>query len=134
LVALAVGAAALILLLSGEKLLPGRPVALAVVLLSLVAVAIGRLDQYGLKIVGHIPSGLPSIQLPASEFNQLQISEVRQLVRLASACFLLSYIESVSAARTFALKHKYDISPRQELLGMGAASLLAGLFQGYPVA
>src|SRR6185369_11065859 len=36
--------------------------------------------------------------------------------------------------RTFALKHRYDISPRQELLGLGAASLLAGLFQGYPIA
>src|SRR6185369_11219737 len=36
--------------------------------------------------------------------------------------------------RTFALKHRYDISPRQELLGLGAASLLAGIFQGYPVA
>jgi anti-anti-sigma factor len=46
----------------------------------------------------------------------------------------LSYIESVSAARTFALKHRYVISPRQELLGLGAASLLAGLWQGYPVA
>jgi sulfate permease, SulP family len=55
-------------------------------------------------------------------------------VRLACACFLLSYIESVSAARTFALKHHYDISARQELLGLGAASLLAGLFPGYPIA
>ena len=59
---------------------------------------------------------------------------MQQLVRLACACFLLSYIESVSAARTFALKHRYDIDPRQEMLGLGAASLLAGLFQGYPVA
>jgi MFS superfamily sulfate permease-like transporter len=50
------------------------------------------------------------------------------------ACFLLSYIESVSAARTFALKHRYEIDSRQELLGLGAASLLAGLFQGYPIA
>ena len=55
-------------------------------------------------------------------------------MRLACACFLLSYIESVSAARTFALKHRYDVDPRQELLGLGAASLLAGLFQGYPIA
>jgi MFS superfamily sulfate permease-like transporter len=53
---------------------------------------------------------------------------------LASACFLLSYIESVSAARTFALKHRYEVDSRQELLGLGAASLLAGLFQGYPIA
>src|SRR5262245_52817448 len=57
--AFAIGLIALALLLCGEKLLPGRPVALAVVLLSILAVAIGGLEQYGLKIVGHIPAGLP---------------------------------------------------------------------------
>src|SRR5262249_35987674 len=60
--------------------------------------------------------------------------ELRQLTRLAFACFLLSYIESVSAARTFALKHHYTVNPRQEFLGLGAANLLAGLWQGFPVA
>ena len=56
------------------------------------------------------------------------------MTRLAFACFLLAYIESVSAARTFALKHRYPVDPRQEFLGLGAASLLAGLWQGFPVA
>jgi sulfate permease, SulP family len=133
-VALALGAAAIALLLGGEKLVPGRPVALGVVLLSLGAVAVGHLDRYGVNIVGEIPAGLPRLHWSGAELSALQIAEVRQIVRLACACFLLSYIESVSAARTFALKHHYDISARQELLGLGAASLLAGLFQGYPVA
>jgi high affinity sulfate transporter 1 len=134
LVALAIGAAAIALLLVGERLLPGRPVALVVVLLSLLVVAVGQLDRHGVRIVGDIPSGLPRFRWPGAELSTLQIPEMRQILRLACACFLLSYIESVSAARTFALKHRYDISPRQELLGLGAASLLAGLFQGYPVA
>jgi len=133
-VALTIGAIALVLLLFGEKLLPGRPVALAVVLLSIFAVALGHLEQYGVKIVGEIPAGLPRLGWDNFDPSTLQIPEVRQLVRLACACFLLSYIESISAARTFALKHHYDISPRQELLGLGAASLLTGLFQGYPIA
>ena len=133
-VELVIGSVALGLLLGGEKLLPGRPVALAVVLLSLVAVALGRLERYGITIVGEIPAGLPRFGLEISEFSALRLPEMRQLVRLSCACFLLSYIESISAARTFALKHRYDISPRQELLGLGAASFLAGLFQGYPIA
>jgi SulP family sulfate permease len=133
-VALTIGGVALILLLGGEKLLPGRPVALAVVLVSLVAVALGQLEQYGVKIVGEIPAGLPRFGLDNLDPSTLRLPEVRQLVRLAGACFLLSYIESISASRTFALKHRYDISPRQELLGLGAASLLTGLFQGYPIA
>ena len=132
--ALGIGLVALALLLFGEKLLPGRPVALAVVLLALLAVAIGHLEQYGVKIVGHIPAGLPQFGFADFDPSTLERPEARQLVRLACACFLLSYIESVSAARTFALKHQYDISPRQELLGLGAASLLTGFFQGYPIA
>jgi len=134
LVALAIGVVALVLLLFGEKLLPGRPVALAVVLLSLLAVALGGLERYGVKIVGEIPAGLPRFGWASFDPRTLDRPEVRQLVRLACACFLLSFIESISAARTFALKHRYDISPRQELLGLGAASLLTGLFQGYPIA
>ena len=53
---------------------------------------------------------------------------------LAGACLLLSYIESVSAARTFAEKHDYPIDVRQELLGLGCANLAVGLGGGYPVA
>ena len=131
---LAIGLVAIGLLLTGGRLLPGWPVALGVVLLSLLAMWLGRLDQYGVKIVGEIPAGLPQFRWSGADLATLQLPEVRQLVRLASACFLLSYIESVSAARTFALKHRYEIDSRQELLGLGAASLLAGLFQGYPVA
>jgi MFS superfamily sulfate permease-like transporter len=47
---------------------------------------------------------------------------------------LLAYIESISSARTFALKHHYTVDARQEFLGLGAASLLVGLWQGFPLA
>jgi high affinity sulfate transporter 1 len=132
--ALSIGIAAILLLLFGERILPGRPIALVVVLLSIVAVHVGNLEQFGVAIVGDIPAGLPQFDLAGLDWSLLGVSGMRQLVRLACACFLLSYIESVSAARTFALKHRYDVDPRQEMLGLGAASLLAGLFQGYPIA
>jgi high affinity sulfate transporter 1 len=131
---LLVGLVAIGLLLGGDKLFKGRPVALAVVLLAILSVWLGRLDRYGITLVGNIPAGLPQFRAGGADLGALDLPVVRQLVRLASACFLLSYIESVSAARSFALKHHYDIDSRQELLGLGAASLLAGLFQGYPVA
>jgi high affinity sulfate transporter 1 len=131
---LTVGLIAIGLLLAGERFLPGRPVPLVIVALSLLAVWLFRLDHWGVKIVGEIPAGLPGLQWQVFDASSLSLAEGRQLFRLAGACFLLSYIESVSAARTFAIKHKYDIDSRQELLGLGAASLLAGLFQGYPIA
>jgi len=59
---------------------------------------------------------------------------VEGIVPLAAGCLVLAYIESVSAARTFAAKHGYELDPRQEFLGLGAANLTAALAHGYPVA
>ncbi len=131
---LAVGVAAIVLLVLGDKWLPGRPVALGVVIVSLVAVPLLALSEHGVSVVGQLPAGLPSFNLAYSGWRNLDVDTLRQLASLAFACFLLSYIESISAARTFALKHGYDLDARQELLGLGAANLLAGMFQGYPSA
>ena len=126
---LAFGVAAIALLLAGEKLLPGRPVALVVVAASIVALSVTPLATMGFKLVGVLPSGLPQLTLPS-----LRLRDVDGIVPLALACFLLAYIEGVSAARALAQRHGYEIDPRQELLALGAANLAAGLGQGYPVA
>jgi high affinity sulfate transporter 1 len=134
LLTLAIGAGAILALLLGEKFLPGRPVALGVVLLTLVVASLGHVEEHGVKVVGELPAGLPHFQVTGASLGAVRIDELRQLTRLAVACFLLAYIESVSAARTFALKHHYTVDARQEFLGLGAANLLAGLWQGFPVA
>jgi high affinity sulfate transporter 1 len=131
---LAIGLGATLALLLGEKFLPGRPVALGVVLLALLVASLGQVEQHGVKVVGQLPAGLPRFQVAGAGLGAVQIEELRQLARLAFACFLLAYIESVSAARTFALKHHYTVDPRQEFVGLGAANLLVGLWQGFPVA
>src|SRR6185437_10861098 len=128
-IVLAIGVAALLLLVFGERVLPGKPVALAVVALSIIAASLLGLPALGVPITGHIPAGLPTLEGPA-----LLLRDVEGIVPLAAGCLLLSYIESVSAGRTFAAKHGYDLDPRQELLGIGAANLGAALGHGYPVA
>src|SRR5262249_13711496 len=80
------------------------------------------------KVVGLVPGGLPAFGLP-----RFSVADLDQLLPLALACFLLSYIESVAAARTFALKYGYPMDPDQELLALGAANLAVGLGQGFPV-
>lgn len=131
--ALAIGVGAIVALLFGEKYLPGRPVALLVVVLSLVVSSLGQVENHGVKVVGELPAGLPEFQFAGASLASVGVLEFRQLTRLAFACFLLAYIESVSAARTFAIKHRYAVDPRQEFLGLGASNLLVGLFQGFPV-
>jgi MFS superfamily sulfate permease-like transporter len=81
------------------------------------------------KTVGNIPSGLPPLGLPS-----VTLSEANGLLGLALACFLLSYVESISVARTFGIKNRYQVDPNQELLALGVANLAAGLASGYPLA
>src|SRR4051812_1501522 len=126
---LAIGAVALLLLLLGERFLPGKPVGITIVALSIVVATLLGLPSQGVPVTGKIPEGLPSLGLP--KFGLLEFDD---LFPLAAGCVLLAYIEGVSAARTFAAKHGYTLDPRQEFLGLSAANLAAAFGHGYPVA
>ena len=126
---LAIGALALLFLLVGERRLPGRPVGLTIMALSIVVATLLGLPSLGVPVTGKIPEGLPAIGLPS--FGLLEPDE---LFPLAAGCVLLAYIEGVSAARSFAAKHGYALDVRQEFLGLGAANLVTAFGHGYPVA
>ena len=126
---LIVGVVAIGLIVIGERLLPGKPVALGVVTLAIIAATALGLPALGVPTTGEIPAGLPTLAGPA-----LRLRDVEGIIPLAAGCLLLAYIEGVSAARTFAAKHGYALDPRQELLGIGAANLAAAMGHGYPVA
>jgi len=123
-----IGCGGLLLLWFGQKFLPGRPIALFVVVISIAFISMTNLTSH-VVTVGEVPSGLPNFRLPA-----LRIREVDGILPLAFAALLLSYIESVSAGRAFAAKYGYKLDVRQELLGIGSANLLVAFGQGYPVA
>ena len=127
-IVLAIGLVA-IMLLQGERLLPGRPVGLAVVILSIVIATALGLPALGIPVTGEIPKGLPSIAMPT--FGLLEFDE---LFPLAAGIMLLAYVEGVAGARSFAARHDYPIDVRQEFLGLGAANLAVALGHGYPVA
>ena len=128
-VILAFGVAAIILLIGGEKLFPGRPISLCVVIGSILALSVTPLSESGFKTVGILPTGLPDLALPG-----LRPRDVDGVIPLAFACFLLAYIEGVSAARALAEKNGYAIDPRQELLALAAANCATAFGHGYPVA
>ena len=129
LMTLGIGVIALILLLSGDRWLPGRPVALLVVALSIVSATLLGLTRFQVAVTGLIPAGLPLPQLPTE-----RLRDQEGITALAMGCMLLAYIEGVAAARAFATKHHQTIDPRRELLGLAAANLATAAFGGYPVA
>jgi SulP family sulfate permease len=126
---LAFGVVAILLLLLGERFLPGRPVGLTVVALSILIATWFGLPSLGVPVTGRVPEGLPAFQVPG--FGMLEFEE---LFPIAAGCLLLAYIEGVSAARSFAARHGYSLDVRQEFLGLAAANLAVAFGSGYPVA
>lgn len=127
--ALAVGVAGIGLLLLGQWLLPERPVALLVVILSLVASDVLDLHHQGVAVVGELPAGLPTLALP-----HVTLHDVRVVLPLALGCFLLAFVEDITAARAFAERDRESLDANRELLALGAGNLAAALVQGYPAA
>jgi SulP family sulfate permease len=124
---IAVGGGALALLLLGKKFLPNKPTALFVVIAGLCVGAQFDLAAHGVKLLGQVPQGLPSLGL-----HGLERSDVNQLLPLAMACFLLGAVETAAIGRMFARKHNYRLNCDQEFLALAGANLMAGLGQGFP--
>lgn len=123
------GLAALVIMIAGDHFFPGKPVSLGIVIVSILLITYSGLSTMDFHITGHIPGGLPSFGRPS-----LSLQHADGVAELAFACFLMGYIETVSAGRTMAIKNNYTIDPRQELLSLGAANLATAFFSGYIVA
>jgi SulP family sulfate permease len=115
-------------MITGEKLFHGKPIAIFVVIISTLLISFTPLGGLGFKTVGIIPAGLPKFHLP-----DLNWPDIQSVGYLSFACFLLAYIESVSAAKALAYKNGYEINARQELLALGLANLATSVGGGYPV-
>ena len=125
---LALGGAALVLLILGKRLLPNRPVSLLVLVAGIAAVPLLGLAGRGVALLGEVPQGLPVPGLPA-----VHVSDLNLLLPLGMACFLLGAVETAAIGRTFARKHGYRLDSNQEFLALAGSNFAAGLGHGFPV-
>lgn len=123
------GLVAIALFMAFERVFPGRPTTLIVVIVAVAMMTVFGLSESGIKIVGDMPSGLPGISVPT-----INASDISALIPVALACFVLAYGEAISVARSFAQKYDYEINPEQELMALGAANIATGMAHGFPVA
>jgi sulfate permease, SulP family len=129
LVVLIFGLVALTCLILGNYYFKGKPVSLVIVAISIILVTFTGLKDHGIAVVGEIPKGLPSPGWPVPGPD-----EFADIFFLAMACFFLSYVESISAARSIAKDKGYEIDPQQELLALGAANYSSSIGGGFAVA
>ena len=126
--ALAVGAATLVAILFLKRF-KKLPAILIAVVGATIAVALFHLDQTaGVKVLGPLPQGLPAFALP-----MLGLADLRAVIIGGCAVALVSFADTSVLSRVYAAKLKTPVDPNQEMIGLGAANLAAGLFQGFPI-
>lgn len=119
---LAVGATTLAVLVSAERLHPHSPAPLVIVAVAILASWIFGLNALGVSIIGHIPQGLPTLTMP-------DLALVQTLAPGALGLALMSFTESIAAARAFVRPDEPTIDANKELIATGAANI-AGAFVG----
>ena len=123
-----VGAAtlAVILLLKGSKRVPG--ILVAVVGATVVVAALDLGARAGVSVLGSVPQGLPVFAIPWITF-----ADMGPVLLGGLAVALVSFADTSVLSRSYAVRTRTYVDPNQEMVGLGAANLAAGLFQGFPI-
>src|SRR5262245_39788404 len=128
LVALAIGGATLVAILALKRF-PRVPGILLAVVGATLAVALLDLGSRGaIKVLGAMPAGLPMPTLPL-----IGVDDLVPVVTGGIAVALVSFADTSVLSRTYAARLRVPVDPNQEMVGLGAANLAAGFFQGFPI-
>jgi SulP family sulfate permease len=124
-ITLAVSIATLLFMIVLERLTQRVPAPLVAVALGIAASGLLGLSHYGVSMVGNIPRGLPHVTKP--DFGMLQEMWVG-----AAGIALMSFTESIAAARAFTRPGEARPLPNKELFALGAANIAGGFFNSMP--
>ncbi len=126
--ALLVGLGALVVLLVLPRVTRKVPAVLAAVAGATILSAVLGLASEGVATVGSLPSGLPRPTLPWTS-----LGDVGPLLLAAIGIVLVSLTDTIATASSFAARRGDELEPDQEMIGIGAANVAAGFFQGFAV-
>ena len=123
-----VGIAGIVVVLGLQRWLPKVPAVLVMVVLAIAAASLFDLAARGVSLVGVLPRGFPPLTLPSAE-----LSDLAPLAAGALGIALVSLADTISTSSAFAARTGQEVDGDQEMIGIGAVNLAAGLFQGFPV-
>jgi high affinity sulfate transporter 1 len=125
--AAAVGVLCLVLILALGRWWPRLPAVLVAVVAAIAVSALFDLGEHGVSLVGTLPQGLPPLTWPHP------VSDLPLLVAGALGISLVALTDTISTASAFAARTGQDVDGSGEMVGIGAANVAAGFFQGFPV-
>jgi high affinity sulfate transporter 1 len=127
-VALAVGLGVLVILLVLPKFTRVIPAVLVGIVAATVVSALFDLHAHGVSTVGTLPRGVPAPSVPWTKF-----ADVGPLMVAALGITLVSLADTIATSSSFGARRGEEVDPNQEMIGIGAANLAAGLLQGFAV-
>ena len=125
--AVAIGVVSLALILAIGRWWPRVPGVLVAVIAAIVATSVFSLSDHGVTLVGTLPKGFPPLTVPHP------ISDLPLLVAGALGIALVALTDTISTASAFAARTGQEVDGNGEMIGIGAANVAAGFFQGFPV-
>jgi len=128
LAAVVLGICGIALVLALQRWLPAVPAVLVMVVLSIVAASVFHLADHGVSLVGELPRGFPPPTVPT-----FPLEDLGPLIAGALGIALVSLADTISTSSSFAERTGQEVDGDQEMIGIGAANLAAGFFQGFPV-
>jgi high affinity sulfate transporter 1 len=126
--ALVIGLVGIALILVLQRVLPKLPGVLVAVVVSIVAARVFQLDDHGVKLVGTLPQGFPPLTVPS-----VHLSDLGLLIGGALGIVIVTLADTIATASAFATRTGQEFDGSQEMIGIGAANIAAGFFQGFPV-
>jgi high affinity sulfate transporter 1 len=120
------GALAVILLLRGSKRVPG--ILIAVVASTAIVGALDLASRYDIAVLGSLPQGLPGFVVP-----WIGYADMGPVLIGGCAIALVSFADTSVLSRAYAARTGTHVDPNQEMVGLGAANLATGFFQGFPI-
>ena len=125
--AVVIGMLSLIVILALGRWVPKAPGVLIAVVLAIVAASAFSLADHGVSLVGSLPKGFPPLTVPSP------VSDLPLLVAGALGIALVALTDTISTASAFAARTGQEVNGDGEMIGIGAANVAAGFFQGFPV-
>jgi high affinity sulfate transporter 1 len=126
--ALAIGLLGLVLIAVLQRLVPKLPAVLVAVVVSILAANAFDLADHGVSLVGPLPQGFPPFTVPS-----VPMSDLALLVAGAVGIAVVSLTDTISTSSAFAARAGQEVDGDREMIGIGAANIAAGFFQGFPV-
>jgi len=115
-----------ILLLKPYKRIPG--ILLAVVGATIAVGLLHLTENAGVKVLGSLPQGLPSFTFP-----RINLDDLQSVIIGGCAVALVAFADTSVLSRIYSIKTRTYVDSNQEMIGLGAANLAAGFFQGFPI-